>query len=628
MCGIAGIVNLDLKETNQVEQTILMAEALIHRGPDDSGFYFGGRNTNKKFRGDIKPSESIQSFIALGHRRLSILDLSAQGNQPMSYLNKYWITYNGEVYNYVELRAELIDLGYSFESDTDTEVIIASYDCWGTNCLKRFNGMWAFALYNIQTRVLFISRDQFGIKPFLYYLDEQHFVFASEAKALLRTSHVLTAPNLKNINEFIKGGPKLYNKETSFENIYSFPSGCYVELELSRLKFNTFFPTPFWDKSVKTANRIGRKSEDEYISEYNRLIENSVRLRLRADVAIGTALSGGLDSSTVAYYVNKILKETKCESRQKTFSLVFKNIKDKDESFFIERIAKELDLNSYQIEPNISDVLKIYEKVVYTMDFPQVDSLMSCTFTYQLVQDSCVKISIDGQGADELQAGYLDYLRNHFSNLPLNQFLREYKVFRLIPGAHKEVLIGMLFGFIRMFGLKKITMKLLSSRINDFNNPFLTVNEALNADFYGNLQNLLHYGDRSSMMNSIEARFPFLDKNLVEFWEEMPSEYKLRSGITKYLARKSLDGKLPMEIVWRKDKMGWETPEYIWITNDMNLLILQEIQNSEFLNRFRKDKIKAIKILKSKNVRMKDVEHVTKMYNLAIWHRIFFSSDK
>lgn len=440
MCGIVGIVSKDRVTASVIKS---MNDSIIHRGPDDEGFLVGGPLDDDIPLPKCDHTDCDQS-LAFGHRRLAIVDLSAMGHQPMCYRDRYWIVYNGEVYNHVELRRELETQGYSFASHTDTEVILAAYDAWGTECLKRFNGMWAFVLYDQLERRVFISRDRFGIKPLYYYQHNGIFVFASEIKALLRHPHVTREPNLEYCREYLERGAREYLKETAFKDIYRFGSACFLECDVGRI-FEPFRETRYW----KVKPNLSREPYDEdmarqYADQYYRLLDDAVRLRLRADVNIGSALSGGLDSSSIVLLVNQQLRAQGSEERQETFSSVYRSAGTEscDESAYIDRIAEFLGVKSHQVEPRAGDIIGELRRFVYYLDTPAANTLMSSWHTYRLTRACGVTVTLDGQGADEQMAGYLPYLYYYFAEIPLTTLVREVLSFQDVPGALKPALTG------------------------------------------------------------------------------------------------------------------------------------------------------------------------------------------
>ncbi|MGJ0302832.1 asparagine synthase (glutamine-hydrolyzing) [Aliarcobacter cryaerophilus] len=564
MCGISGIIS-----KNKIDKTIIekITDKIIHRGPDGFGYYYAN------------------NFV-FGHRRLSIVDLSDAGHQPMEYKDRYIITFNGEVYNHIELRDELELNGYIFKSHTDTEVIMASYDFWGVECLKRFNGMWAFVIYDRLKNKYFMSRDRFGKKPFYYYKNKDIFVFGSEIKVILSHPDIEAKANLNFLDNYLKYGAKEYIKETAFENIFRFDFSSYFEGSLDQL-LGDFEQKKFWEIKPNLSNeKFYKEKAKEYANQYYKLLEDAVRIRLRADVKVGSALSGGLDSSSIVYLVNKLLKEQGQEDLQETFSSVYKSdgTQECDESYFIDLMAKKLGVNSNQIEPKEEDVPKEHEKVILSMENPPESTCMSGWHTFKLVSSTNVKVTLDGQGADEQLGGYLPYLLNYISSLSIFDIFSQSKKCLQIPNAKKYVFIGFCFGLYRIiFGEKmlKFTSKKLFKRDLD-----TSLNQKLANDTMSDLLTLIHYADHTSMAFGIESRMPFMDYRLVEFLASVPSCYKMRDGWTKYIARLAFDGKLPDEICWRKDKMGWPIPENHWFRGKLRNWFIQEVKDSKLVERY------------------------------------------
>lgn len=596
MCGITGIISQNAIEKNIIEP---MTDTIIHRGPDGYGYYYG------------------KNFV-FGHRRLSIVDLSESGHQPMTYKDRYVITYNGEVYNYLELRDILEQNGYEFKSHTDTEVIIASYDFWGASCLNRFNGMWAFVLYDKQKNSYFIARDRFGIKPLYYYKNSNLFVFASEIKAILAHPKIPTKPNLNYLDDYVQNGSREYLQETAFEEIFRFDIASYFEGTLEVL-FNEFKQNKFWElKPNFSIEKFDIKKAKEYAEKYYDLLEDAVRIRLRADVKVGSALSGGLDSSSIVYLVNQLLKKQGKDELQETFSSVYHSdgTGECDESYFINIIAKALGVNSNQIEPREQEIPIEHEKMLYMMENPPESTCMSGWHTFKLVSSTKVKVTLDGQGADEQLGGYLPYLINHIASLPLGDMFQEAKLFFHIPEAKKYVLKGVVVGLARnFFGEKAIvffTRKILKK------NLIIGLNQKLAEDTMCSLITLIHYSDHVSMGHSVESRMPFMDYRLVEFLSSVPACYKIRYGWTKYIARLAFDGKLPDEITWRRDKMGWPIPENYWFRKNLRSWFIESTLRSKLVKRH---KINICEKLDSKI----NITRLIRYLNIAVYEKIFLN---
>jgi len=593
MCGIVGIISKTRIEKESMKDIIeKMNNTLIHRGPDGEGYY------------------NEDNFV-FAHRRLAIVDLSDAGKQPMEYINRYIITYNGEIYNYIELKKELETHGYKFKSHTDTEVIMASYDFWGIECLNKFNGMWAFVIYDKQKEKFFISRDRFGKKPLYYYKDDEIFIFSSEIKAILAHPKVETKPNFAFLKSYLKLGCREYLKETAFENIYRFDFAHYFEGGNEEI-FHDFKLNRYWDiKPNLSKEKFDPRKAKEYAEKYYNLLEDAVRIRLRADVKIGSALSGGLDSSSVVYIINKLLKEQKKEELQETFSSVYKSEGTEycDESQFINTLAQKLNVKSNQIEPKEEEIPNEIEKMIWHLENPQRNSLMSSWHTYKLISSTDVKVVLNGQGADEQLAGYLPYITYYLSSLSLTDLIKESLSILKLEGSRRFVLVGFLIGLYRIvFGDKILNFTLKKILKKDFESD---LNKKLVEDIKTSLVTLLHYDDHTSMAYSIESRLPFMDYRVIEFLASVPACYKIHNGWTKYLARLAFDGKLPDDIVWRRDKMGWPIPEKTWFEGE--------------LKRWFYDKINSCKICK-----MLRVSEIPKRFNekvrmliLSVWEDVF-----
>lgn len=650
MCGISIVISKSSNVNNLNNRLVSMTDIIRHRGPDDEGYLvvdrwnncysYGGNDTKyfiNKYKLDYLPTEKIQNYktdnkikIAFGFRRLSIIDLTPTGHQPMSYMNgRYWIVFNGEIYNYIELRNELKDLGYRFHSNTDTEVIMAAYDYYGVDCFNKFNGMWAFVLYDLKNDEIIVSRDRFGIKPLYYYNDNNYLLFASEIKQFISFGGLDIQPYVEKIINDLNVDTREYLKETPFTNVFRFPKSHYLKTKVDSLNNKDIIFKQYYKLNyLIDDNRIeyDRNTAHNLAEEYYSLLEDSVSLRLRADVDVGTCFSGGLDSSSVVYLVNKLIQKKNISSQQKTFSLVFNSTDTKycDESFFIDKLSKELNLKSYKTEPSVEDVLGNIRKMIFAMDTPQHSTLMSYIFTYQLVRQNGIVVTLDGQGADELQAGYLPYFRYYSINNSIFEALKKLSSnMSTMKGANKEIMLGVIFSVIKRLRLNSAAERYIRNKNKQ--TPFKTLNEKLFEDFNNNLETLFHYGDRGSMINSVEARFPMMDYRLVEFWMRMPSIYKLFDGYTKYIARISMNKKLPDDIVWRKDKKGWEMPQKEWVKNGLGVLIRDEVSNSRFLKEI------GIDFNFSKfDMSISDNRHwklPIRLYNLSQWYKIFFEES-
>lgn len=599
MCGINAIIS---KEAYLGSDKIikLMTDTIAHRGPDGQGFF----NHNR---------------ISLGHRRLSIIDLSDSASQPMHYMNRYVIVFNGEIFNYVEIRDELLRNGYQFISESDTEVIMAAYDYWGVSCLEKFNGMWAFVLYDLLRDRVLISRDRFGIKPLYYYKDNNYYVFSSEIKAILNHPKVVAQPNTEYCQLFAEIGSKEWIADTAYSNIFRFLQASYIDMSISDLFSQGFNYIKYWHKTPNLSNEKFNKSNAEsYADEYYNILKDSVKLRLRSDVKVGSALSGGIDSSTIVKLVNENLSEgTGSYHNQFTFSSVYNssnNVKYCDESIFINKLSKYLEVKSFKIEPRLEDVIETHKKISYHMDTPYEGTLISPWYVYKLASENGVKVTLDGQGADEQLGGYSSYAKLSISE-SRNPF-KTYWSFSDMPNIKSSLRQGLIIGLMRRTVPDKI-LQIIFEKYR-FNPIYLkSLNEKLYMDTLESLTHHLHFGDRLSMAHSIESRVPFMDYRFVEFALNLPASYKIHNGWTKYIARLAMNGKLPEDILWRRDKLGFPAPEKYWFNGPLKQWIDDEINSSGFLKELGLDYLISDQSLSlNKKIRL---------LNLATWHRTFIS---
>ena len=571
MCGIAGVYNI---VPSEVEEYIvrLMIDSMEHRGPDGNGVMVKGN-------------------IGLGHKRLAIIDLSDNGRQPMSTADEsYWITYNGELYNYKELRSELQQKGYQFKSDCDTEVILYAYREWGIDCLNKFNGMWSFAIWDTVRMELFCARDRFAVKPFHYFYDGTTFVFASEIKGLLQHPSINPIPNYQAVYDFIVYGKVNHTQETFFKGIFQLPGAHYCIINSEGLHLQRY-----WDISE---DRVFNGTIDEAAEEFYRIFESAVQLRFRSDVEVGSCLSGGLDSSSIVCVADRLIKSGQIQTynRLNTFSLAF-HYSQFDERKWIEIVKRNTDINSKFIIPTEEDLLERLDHFIYTQEEPFGSTSMFGQYeVMKLINENGIKVTLDGQGSDEILAGYLAYADSYFADLyNLGDQAELHKQVKIYCDKHK------LTPSIALERAEKLAKTGKFGRHIETNSKYLKPDFAtkhykemsLPQKFASLLQNhlyqdltstsipaLLRYEDRNSMAFSIESRVPFLDYRLVEFIFSLPAEMKMKDSITKVVLRKAMHGILPPEIENRQDKMGFVTPETIWFRGGLRRM-LDNVFNSE-----------------------------------------------
>jgi asparagine synthase (glutamine-hydrolysing) len=629
MCGITGIVNLD---NNRINKKILLAmnQALKHRGPDDEGFW-------------------IENNIGLAQRRLSILDLSPLGHQPMFYDRKNLvIVFNGEIYNYIEIRDELLKLGYKFRSQTDTEVILAAYQEWGIECLKKFNGMWAFVLYDRRQNQIFAARDRMGVKPFYYFFDKNKFLFASEIKAILKHPEVKAKPNDKIVWDFLICGLVDHDEETFFSGVKELRPGHYLVLKIENWQLKI---KKYWDLNPE-AKTIYQKDAD-YASRFRELFIDSVKLRLRSDVPLGTCLSGGLDSSSIVCVVNKFLKKEEKIAQigrwQKTFSAVYddKKYPGCDERQFIKEVVQKTQVRSYLVFPLATKLVREIRDVIYHQDYPfSSTSIYAQWNVFRLAKENGIKVMLDGQGADEQLAGYHPFFGIYWGQLMRNgqtwTLIKEaYNYSRSHQASFYQVLKDLLIDLVRKGAVGDFLARFVKNQWPEYNlfvshwrnqyqsPPMIQPTDnvfknALHSGFKIGLVSLLRYEDRNSMAFSIESRVPFLDYRLVEFIYSLPDNQKIRNGQTKWVMRQALKGILPEKIRNRQDKIGFATPEEIWMRGILGEEMKKVFASESFNQRGYFEPGKALEYfenyLKGKN---SNYQLFWRLYCLEIWFRVF-----
>ncbi len=580
MCAIAGIL-LQTANSNAPAHLKKMTDAIAHRGPDGEGQWSNRKNT-----------------VHFGHRRLSIIDLSKNAAQPMSFANRYQIVYNGEIYNYIEIRTFLQNKGYSFSSKSDTEVILAAYDYWKEKCLQQFDGMFAFAIWDEKEEKFFAARDRFGEKPFYYYEDEENFIFASEMKALWAIGIEKHVDNKMLLNYITLGHVQncIDKEQTFFEDIYSLPASHYLTYIPASKQLSKI--TKYW--SINKELKIDINADDA-IEKFTGLFTRSVKLRLRSDVPLGTSLSGGLDSSSIAFAINQLQnsKEEKSNPLQ-TFSAVFPGFEN-DESKYIQSVSSNFNIANHQTRPSAIDLIHDFEKLCYHQEEPFPSSGIFAQYkVFELAKQHQVKVLLDGQGADEILAGYPKYihwyLQEVLSRHKLGATQKERTAFRKNNQPFHWDIKNYFAAFLPSHAamqLEKIEYRKTISHPDisaDFLNllkhqewvgihkPIVTkLNDILhfNTTEMG-LEELLRFADRNSMAHGVEVRLPFLNHELVEFVFSLPSQLKMHDGWTKFLLRKTMDKKLPDEIVWRTKKIGFEPPQKKWMQDPALQEYIQE----------------------------------------------------
>lgn len=580
MCGIAGFVS----SSRPIEPSLVcrVFSRLTHRGPDDSGYlFFSGSGTKL---GRNLPCVDPIAGVALLHRRLAILDLGPGGWQPMSTPdNRYYIVFNGEIYNYLELRRELEGLGHVFHSSSDTEVLLASYAQWGKRALLRFVGMFALAILDTKERTLLLARDFFGIKPLYYTLTAGLFVFASEIKALLELPWIKRGVNPGRLYDYLRYGHTDHGSETLFAEILQLAPAHLLEMSIDAP--NQARQECYWELDFSSSLEISFEEAAEKVRE---LFFESVRLHLRSDVPLGTALSGGIDSSSIVAVIRALCPRN---VELHTFSYVASDPKINEENW-IDVAAQAAGAISHKVRPAAEEILADLESLLAAQDEPFGSTSIYAQYcVFRLARESGIKVMLDGQGADEILGGYRYYMPARLASLVRQKkwgqalrFLRESSKWPdvttlgmllrtsdyLLPRAWQSLarpLVGrdlvpsyLNAAWFRERNIKPVPPHSLSDKyvLKELLHQTLTESS---------LPHLLRYEDRNSMVFSIESRVPFLTPKLAQFMLSLPEEYLVAAdGTPKAVFRKAMRGIVPDPILDRRDKIGFATPEKDWLT--------------------------------------------------------------
>jgi asparagine synthase (glutamine-hydrolysing) len=573
MCGIAGLVVNPPRMINReiVERFHLH---LAHRGPDDRGFLLFGKNGVKLGH---SMTESAEGEVVLLHNRLSILDLSKAGWQPMSSAgDRYHIVFNGEIYNYLELRAELETLGHIFFSNSDTEVLLTAYSHWGVGCLNRFVGMFAFAILDTQERKLFLARDFFGIKPLYYTLWQGGFAFASEINPLLELPGVSRRVNPQRLYDYLRFGLTDHGGETLFADIYQLSSAHYFEVNLDTPK--RVEPVRYWQ--VDLSKRV-ELSFEEAANQLRELFLQSVSFHLRSDVPIGTALSGGIDSSAIVMAMRYLQPNLELH----TFSYIASEPALSEERY-IDIVGKSAGAVMHKVQPEPKELVADFEELIRAQGEPfGSTSIYAQHRVFRLAREAGIKVMLDGQGADEILGGYLCYKGARLASLlRQHRWAEAYQFMQAAsatPGMGSRLLGQwainyMLSPTMQVLGRRLAGKDLTPSWLNiswfkqrqanpqlfDYTNSQTLLRESLVHSLTESLPHLLRYEDRNSMAFSIESRVPFLTPDLVSFMFALPEEYIVApDGTSKAVFRRAMRGIVSDKILARNDKIGFASSE-------------------------------------------------------------------
>ena len=580
MCGVVGIVNFD-RSPFDTDVLKAMSYSIRHRGPDDEGYL--GLAGESKVLLNRDPDYVSGSWVGFGHRRLSILDLSNNAWQPMSSLDgSYFIVYNGEVYNYLELRQELEKAGYRFRSNSDTEVVLNAYIEWGKEALNRFVGMFAFAILDIHKRNLFLARDHFGIKPLYYNLTDQTFAFASEIKALLQIPGISRNANSQVVFDFLRYANSDYGGETFLISVKQIPPAHFMAVSLDAVQ--DIRPVRYWSLNLTEENTT---PFDEASRKLRDMFLDNVGLHLRSDVPVGAALSGGIDSSAVVSCIRRIEPSIKLH----TFSYVA-DTPDNGEKKWAIKVGNSVDAILHTIRPSAKDLVGELENLTYMQDQPIASTNMYAQYlVYKLAKQNGIKVVLDGQGADELLAGY-DHFYHHRVRSMLCQgkfaqllaFMRSaskvqpgFKAFRTLLHSSFELLPVPIKRQCRNVLGKEYCPSWINRnwfekhRISDCGyyerETKFCLRKALHRSLMvDSLPMLLRWQDRNSMAHSVESRVPFLTPKLAEYLFTLPEEYLIsHDGTRKSILRSAMHDIVPESVLMRLDKVAFGSPMTAWL---------------------------------------------------------------
>ncbi len=596
MCGIAGIYHFN-GEPISPQVLERMTASIAHRGPDDYGYaVFDLRGQARAWKDG--PAPSAEAFAGIGNRRLKIIDLSRAGHQPMSNGDRtLWVTFNGELYNYLELRAELVSKGYSFASQTDTEVILNAYREWGTQCFVRFNGMWALAIYDTRDGTLILARDRWGVKPLYVHRTPERLVFGSEIKALLCHPDVLREPNYHTIFNYVARHYRMVDggRDTFYNGIENLLPAHYWKIAPD----GRVADECYW--GLDPTRQDTYSSDAEVLENFRVLFEDAVRLRLRSDVPVACMLSGGLDSSSVTCMAAKI-----SGAPVTTFTARYAE-REFDEGEYVQATVKHIGADGRFVYPQAGDLLDTLTEMLSFHDEPV------CTvtwFAHWLVMKEVAgrgfPVLLNGHAGDELFAGYWDHYLYNFADLEQNDPSRfGYEYERWLANHERDP---------QEYARLKTRLAALDRGELKEADQFTYYPNIVTADFRSRFQDghhrpdlfasrgylssrlykeiayetvpaTLRPEDRNSMAFSIETRSPFLDYRLAEFAFALPNHYKIRNGLGKWIIREGMKGILPEVVRTRLDKQGFNAPTIHWFRAESGAAMREVLASQTLVSR-------------------------------------------
>ncbi len=591
MCGIFALINVQNAESTKV--LFDGTQIIKHRGPDDVGFYVwsGTKKSGQVYAGPDTDNSTLQAKqisilpqalpwkVGFGHRRLSIIDLSPGGHQPMVHdVTGLTITFNGEVYNYKEIRQELQQLGHHFYSHSDTEVILVAWAQWGRECVHRFNGMFAFVIFDPRTQEVFAVRDRFGVKPVYWYADGHYVGIASEPKQFKGIPSFDNSINKEIAYQYLAFGRLDYDAHTFYENIQQIRGGemlIYSLAKAGKPEIKRWYRLPL--------DKRWEGSDKEAIEQFRTLFYDSVKLRLRSDVTVGSCLSGGLDSSAIVCTMAEVLAKEPNHNGIKTITACFDN-KKYDEWEYAKAVIDQTHAVAHQVFPSFENLQEELGKLMWHMDEPfGSTSQYSQWAVFKGAAQAGLKVMLDGQGSDEQLAGYngneLPLYAGLMRSLKFGTLYSEINSYKKLTGINPKsqvlgatlrtypFLKGIMPSHLKGAGLTKPISWINERETDYFKLPLpLKLQDTLaEQTLYSSLPVLLRYEDRNSMAWSIESRVPFMDYRFVEFTMSLPEHLVFPRGTRKYILREAMRPVFPQKIYERKDKMGFVTPEEVWL---------------------------------------------------------------
>lgn len=592
MCGILAIVSK--KGTCTGADLERAASIIRHRGPDDEGFLMWQQGDDTEiYAGDDTATTTrahlgldslplAQTFkVGMGHRRLSIIDLSPAGHQPMRLAQAgLSIVFNGEIYNYLEIKKELELIGHHFHSTSDTEVILHAWEEWGPECLNDFNGMFAFVILDEKNNELYAVRDRFGVKPLYYYESETAIYFASEIKQIRTAADYKFELNEQVTRQYLANGLTDYSLLTFEKGINSVGPGAYIEVDLSERNY-TLFESRWYSQGANTKV----KDYQHAVKLYKDQLTDAVKLRLRSDVKVGSCLSGGLDSSSIVCIAADLLKAKGDHAGQETVTACFDN-KQYDEWGYAEEVIKKTNAQPHKVFPDFNQLQSDIDRLIWHQDQPfSSTSIFSQWMVFKKTNEVGLKVMIDGQGADEQLAGYgghdLSFYAGLIGKMHFGEVVDEAKYYKQVNGRWP---VGFLLGALQL-RMGKTLSKLLPAKyrikkeppadwlVGEQPEPLFEAPDNLFMFLrwqrqFRPLPALLRYEDRNSMAWSVESRTPFMDYRLVELSESLPERYIYWHQVRKRILRDAMHGVIPEAVENRKDKMGFVTPEELWLKGE------------------------------------------------------------